>query len=525
MTTDQFPGETAKQRARRIPLDYYRQLTGLDAAKWLLTTLASLAAGGYVLWTISGWLIGRPEATRQFSPGPVASAHALWESDCAACHVPGKNLRHDAAGIALISSLAGYPAAAAAHSRTDARCRNCHSGEPHHDSQLASEVLSCAGCHRDHQGRTADLTRVAASVCTACHSDIKAHRRQDAKSVLGNDQSITSFTRDHPPFRSLKTTHPGLLKFNHRLHMLRGQYPTGSTTPGKRLADVPAAYRERLVYPRRLADVSAVEVIQLSCEYCHVADSAAEPAAPGSGASVPASGAYMLPINFERHCAACHLGELAAEVQDAAPAASRQIPHGANPEQIRALLSGLANPPAGLPRLSPAQPLVEIPGRTPGANLAQSTQLDAATRVASAAAFSMSVARCGKCHAFPDRGGELPWAVLPPRLPSVWLRHARFDHAAHRALACFECHDRGRLIASESDQKPPLDDPAPIIDDIQKCQQCHAPKTPSGAAGARHDCAECHRYHGGERPPHGRGDPARGLPVDQRHEAKRWIRP
>jgi Zn finger protein HypA/HybF involved in hydrogenase expression len=295
--------------------------------------------------------------------------------------------------------------------------------------------------------------------------------------------------------------------------------------PGLRLADVPAAYRERLVYPRRLEDVPADEVVQLNCEYCHVPDSAAEPPAPRSGASVPASGAYMQPINFERHCAACHSGELTAQLGDALPIAARQIPHGASPEQIRAMLTGLAGPTTGAPQLSPARPLVPIPGRTPGENLAQSTQLDKATQIASAAAFSMSVARCGKCHVYADQGGELPWPVVPLGLPSVWLEHARFDHAAHRALACFECHDRERLISADTEGKPPLDDPTPIIDDVEKCQQCHAPRSQFRTAGARHDCAECHRYHGGGRGPHGRGDPRRGVPSDDRHDARAWMQP
>src|SRR5262245_54461022 len=156
MTSD----ESAKQRARRIPLDYYKRLTGLEAVKWLLTTLASVLAGAYVLWTLSGWFVGTAGSAKQFSPGPVASAHAAWDSDCAACHVPGTNLRHDASAISLVASLAaGW--GAADNSRIDAKCQSCHSGAEHHGSQVASEVLSCAGCHHDHRGRNADIVRVA----------------------------------------------------------------------------------------------------------------------------------------------------------------------------------------------------------------------------------------------------------------------------------------------------------------------------------------------------------------------------
>src|SRR4029453_10284311 len=142
--------ESAKQRARRIPLDYYKRLTGLDAVKWLLTTLASVLAGAYVLWMLSGWFVGTAGGARQFSPGPVASAHAVWETDCAVCHVLGTNLRHDARAISSVSSRAGLRPAGA-HAQIDAKCQSCHSGAEHHTSQVTSEVLSCAGCHHDHR--------------------------------------------------------------------------------------------------------------------------------------------------------------------------------------------------------------------------------------------------------------------------------------------------------------------------------------------------------------------------------------
>jgi hypothetical protein len=517
--------ESAKQRARRIPLDYYQRLTGLDAAKWLLATLASIGVGAYVLWTLSGWLVGTPGSARQFSPGPVASSHAAWDADCAACHVTGTNLRHDAKGISLVSSLVRMHSAGD-HSQIDARCQSCHSGELHHASQIASEVRSCAGCHHDHQGRDADLKRVADAVCTACHANIKAHRQPDAKSVLGEDQPITAFPADHPPFRSLATTDPGKLKFNHRLHMLPGQYAKGSKATGqKKLSDIPEPYRERLVYPRSLADVPADEVIQLDCADCHVPDDAAQPATPTSTASVPAAGAYMQPISFERHCAACHTGDLVAEVQGVA----KQLPHGIDAAAIREILAGLVSPLAGPPRISPSQPLVKIPGRTLGENLAQTTELDAATRVAAAAVVLMKEgSRCGKCHTHvrleAQANPPLPAEVVRPNLPSVWLPHARFDHAAHRAMQCFDCHDRNRLVTDQAGVQPGLDDPAPVIADIDTCKQCHAPASKWGTPGARHDCAACHKYHGGQRPPHGRGDPGRGVPVDQRHKGGEWMR-
>jgi predicted CXXCH cytochrome family protein len=496
----QPPRDSAKQRARRLPLDYYKGLTRLDLVKWLLMGAACVVTGGYVAWTLGGWTFGNEQAARQFSPAPVASVHAVWEGQCAACHAPGKSLRQDGQAISTVATLAW------GHSSADVRCQSCHAGPPHHANQLTGEVWSCSGCHRDHQGRDVDLTRMDDSACTRCHADIAAHR--EGSSLLNpTTGNVTSFAADHPAFRALKAADPGRLKFNHRLHMLSGQAPLDAKESAKQtLADVPEQYRAALVAPKSLADVPMETVIQLDCANCHVTESD----------GIPAAGDYMQPINFEQHCAACHSGELVTEVATSGSAQSRALPHGLQPDAIRSLLAGLASPPSGIPLLSPDTPLQLIPGKTPGQNLAQTTEPTSAVRVASAEQALRGEHRCGKCHEFE---GE---AVVPTRLPSIWLTHARFDHASHRAMNCFDCHEQERL-ESTSHGKPPLDDRRPILPDIDNCRRCHAPKTASGTSGARHDCAECHRYHAGDRPPHGRGANERGVPGERRLPGVEWI--
>jgi hypothetical protein len=289
--------------------------------------------------------------------------------------------------------------------------------------------------------------------------------------------------------------------------MLPGQAPLDAKPNAKKtLADVPEQYRTALAAPLALADVPLDTVVQLKCADCHVPDAG----------GIPSEGAYMQPIDFEQHCAACHAGELVAEVAAGGSAQTLQLPHGLSPEAMRPVLAGLANPPTGLSTLSPAAPLQPIPGKTPGANLAQTTEPSSAARVAAAEQALRGEHRCGKCHEF---GGE---AVAPTRLPSVWFTHARFDHSSHRAMQCFDCHERQRLETT-SEGKPRLDDRRPILPDVDNCRRCHTPTTARGVAGARHDCAECHRYHGGDLPPHGRGAIERGVPVDRNREAMDWI--
>jgi hypothetical protein len=126
---------------------------------------------------------------------------------------------------------------------------------------------------------------------------------------------------------------------------------------------------------------------------------------------------------------------------------------------------------------------------------------------------------CGECHVFntpsgsvsPDllRGGSAPsFQVVPPALPQVWFAHARFDHSAHRAIHCRECHPAAYPDAARSfDGKPikPSTQAADVlVPGIASCRACHAPPGRSGG-GAAFNCTECHRYHEGDRPLQGKG--------------------
>jgi hypothetical protein len=87
---------------------------------------------------------------------------------------------------------------------------------------------------------------------------------------------------------------------------------------------------------------------------------------------------------------------------------------------------------------------------------------------------------CGYCHTLE---GDEPSSVdvVPPAIPARWLPHSRFDHAAHRPLACTECH--GGATASEKTTDV-------LLPKLDTCGECHKPR-----AGARAVCVECHRYH------------------------------
>jgi hypothetical protein len=87
--------------------------------------------------------------------------------------------------------------------------------------------------------------------------------------------------------------------------------------------------------------------------------------------------------------------------------------------------------------------------------------------------------RCEYCHTIKREGDALP-QVVPTSIPARWLPHARFDHGAHRPLACGECHK-----ATTSTETRDV-----LLPSVTSCRDCHQAKV-----GARTGCVECHRYH------------------------------
>lgn len=431
--------ETARQRALRIPLAYHRTRGPLVWMKLGLSLLFFLGGGCYIAWVLGG---GKRAAT-QVSPGTLASAHARWESDCKACHVPFTPTRSDSFG--------------AIHHQADAKCNACHKAAAHHDNQFAHEVESCASCHREHQGKQALLVRTNDQNCISCHSSIADHRtsagvapiRDVSRFALGENGQ----PQPHPAFRSLEqASDPGNIRFSHRLHMMPGQLYPGQT---------PAAGKE---------------LVQLKCESCH------EPTPTAAG-----DGAYMQPIKYEQHCRSCH----PLHVPGGGAAA---VPHGLKAERLEAAVVG--NLAANDGGKSAAVPLPKrpIPGKTPRNDLADN--LDPPRKLLTAqrlGEFRTNV--CAKCHSWQQTE---PAEVMPAAIPAVWLTHVKFGHKAHRAAAkCEDCHfQAGEKLTSTGQPGQLADDDRVMIPNIETCARCHSPRNETmGSGGARFDCAQCHRYH------------------------------
>lgn len=205
-----------------------------------------LGAAGCVVVVALLVLLFSWQGPKVVSPGPLASAHANFEGDCASCHGA-------TGGRRAVASAACQ----GCHERVgDADDRGFYSFAAHYAYRggLSPEEVaaahedfpeaSCAACHPDHRGRSAALTEVSDERCAACHD-------------------FGSFSR-HPEFAFAREEIPDEpnLYFTHRLHVRE------------------LLRRNRWTDPQR------------ACLACH------EPEASGRG---------FEPLGFERHCGACHL--------------------------------------------------------------------------------------------------------------------------------------------------------------------------------------------------------------------------
>jgi hypothetical protein len=524
---------TSREHVSRINRSYFQRLSPFqENRRWLI--LAAVAIG--VAWC--AW--GAIDVPRHYSPGAVASPHAKWENDCKACHVPLTPIKD-----------ATWLTTAETRREVDAKCEACHRGPAHHPLQIAAEAGSCSSCHTDHRGRMNDLTRVSDQTCTVCHANIERHRL--AKADVPPASSTTPITRfdneHHPPFASLAAD-PGRLKFSHGRHMRAGLTfgPTGAepvdaaAAPATRGSAkvwtydmLPPADRHRYLP----ADGRETDAIQLSCSSCHEFGTTIPPGdtrlVSGRLAASP-PGAYPLPVEFERHCAACHVlpYEGAADTRVAAAVTTGTavtgtaatgnplaavVPHGLDAEALRRFLESAvlermaANEPRLLDRpLAPQDPLPAVPAAAPANPTVRALVID---RVAAAQTFVRGA--CEKCHAVelarvaPDRGLLGPaatldsgWFLVPPtRVPQIWFAKAKFNHQPHRGYDCRVCHaaaypdDASTGLPAGS----PLDNGVVMIAGRESCTTCHAPAqydaaTKTTVGGVRFDCVECHGYHG-----------------------------
>lgn len=203
--------------------------------------------------------------SRLVSNGPLSSAHADLETSCSSCH----------GGFSAVS---------------DAACSACH--EPPGDElgvfTFAAHYVyrsddfqrvvpspdeePCSSCHVEHEGRRAEITRVPDARCRDCHAYSPFHRRHPeiglaaTEPATGDGTAAVAATAAPasaaPASATPAVLAPSALAFPHIHHV------------------------DELMKRRRLDDV------ERACLVCHQ---------PRPG------GRSFQPIDFDRHCDACHL--------------------------------------------------------------------------------------------------------------------------------------------------------------------------------------------------------------------------
>jgi decaheme cytochrome c component MtrC/MtrF-like protein len=462
---------TTKKVAQRINLNYFKRATPLKRAKLWLSVLLPVVALGWIAW------MGFARDSRVYSSGRLSGSHAVFEKECAACHV--------------------QTAEAFAAKAEKKACLDCHDGPAHHPVRVAE--LECRACHVEHQGRV-NLSAARNQACATCHADLRA-----AGGTSNFSNNIHSLEDGHPEFLALRDNarDPGTIKLNHALHM----------KPIKKSANGPE--------------------VQLLCGDCH-RTAAVKAAWPYADAKyVNATTAYsekdellpikaetmaerrprterelMAPPQFATACASCHLLTFDKRFDESVPHDKPEVVHAFMVKKFTEYISAHPNElrevsdPERKMTGRPAGPAVRL--------LTLSEWIAEKTMVAEELLWHKTCAQCHTVSTSPlydtflarwsagsDKaagaamaGIAAPAESLKLPVPTVagskttqkWLPHAKFDHDAHRGFRCESCHAKALKSTETSDV---------LIPGIANCRTCHAP----GPDHAEARCFECHTYH------------------------------
>ncbi len=425
---------TTKKLAQRIELQYFTKPHPLRTTRFWLSIAAPVLA---VLWL--AWR-GATSDRRPYSSGEMSAAHAVFSSNCAACHVKEASRFH--------------------HAAADRACLECHDGPIHHaDQTFAPE---CSDCHMEHQGRVI-LAHTRDGACTRCHAQLET---KGGSSRFVTD--VRGFNVDHPQFAPLRAAFrdPGTIKLNHSVHLKSGLRGPDGRPVTLQCMDCHRAYGAKEPWRFGMASPTNMAVASPS------PNSTSWPPRPFQGAQ-----AYMAPPRYASTCASCH--PLAFDKRFDEP-----VPHD-KPEVVHAFVvkkfqEYIADHPAELRET--IQPRGQLPERPLKPETRKLTPAEwVAERVADAELLLWRKT-CKECHSLTQRPGDVLPEVAPSNITVRWLPHAVFDHQAHQFLSCESCHTGSRSSHETADV---------LIPGIRVCQQCHRP----GNEAAENRCFECHRYH------------------------------
>lgn len=492
-------------------LDYFHRLPTFRLLKrWLSIACAAIAA----LWI--GLAAARDDQTL-YSSGSMSPGHQQLADRCGLCHdVPYRGF------ICLVDGqkkdLAMNEACLKCHGHRigfHAESMTAVHQETSSDSASGARALACSSCHREHEGFER-LVLMSDRQCAHCHADLSSGfgDTEFHKTIVSFDITRGDPERAHPDFRILTSParDPGRLKFSHHRHLHPEAYdePDGLRGPDSRR-------------------------VNLKCDDCHRAGKSTRPWRFGrSGAhaerddSVADSepqlqAAYMRPIRYELHCAACHTldagsyADRLVGIPDDEAVDVGDVPHH-TPSGIRTYLRGQLT--AQISDSSAWDKIQKIRHRERRQQAEK--ELEKLQKVEyinehvgwiENHLYADKNGKCRHCHEINMPDGIDPRRVpeiVVPDVPTRWLTHASFNHERHTTLstaptlgeeegACLVCHKE----ASTSKQSLDV-----MLPRIAVCRACHAPRERAQSerpGGVPYGCVLCHTYH---RPPQTTGVPA-----------------
>ena len=468
------------------------------------------------------WVLGDH---RVFQSQCVSSAHRGFEQNCNSCHdrssIPFVRM------IMLDNSI---------HSTSDTKCQVCHKetisdhlspsiavggsgasnqtndsdhavGKPGTPAQLHPYFakLDCADCHQEHRGHSS-LKDVANTECANCHTAV---RKQ-----ISNHRFELQFAdfEHHPEFDIWRPKAPPV-----NAESLEGKLQSAIVTwEGDKPVD---QSKIKFSHHRHLdteIPVHGGKSTSLNCTDCHRSDP---------------SGAYFLPIQFERDCRQCHkLGFKSS---------TGTLPHS-KPEIIHGiLLDRLHNQLINAPIAGDGLPTAVDALGGPTKNPVNDVKLDIESLHEQVKKLEQQLfapipsaensherpriaglleATCTKCHYTERDSDQTPaknvaWKVIPPKIPGQWMNHSRFRHDRHASVDCQACHTRnGRPLETVTREefypvlKGDMEKSSSIyasvsaqdilMPRIELCHQCHGHQAArSGISSVKDRCVDCHNYH------------------------------
>ena len=163
----------------------------------------------------------------------------------------------------------------------------------------------------------------------------------------------------------------------------------------------------------------------------------------------------MEPVNYAKHCSACHPLTFDQRITEPAPHKDPAIIHeyltrtftawiAAHPQELR----GGSNTDLRIPGAQ------DLPRNAPAwiaAGVADAERL-------------LSVKTCKECHDLGFATSENTPQVPKANLTTRWLKRGNFDHPAHQMIVCSSCHQQASTSKLTSDV---------LLPGIEVCQSCH----------------------------------------------------